>query len=121
MSRTLPGWWSAEVEWYQQCAASEHGLKAQPLEPSLGGPSDDSDDYKINAAGRARRITLALRALSPRQRTLMLVAHDYVCPRRPQDVARASRIASEAAADLLVAAASFRSAWLALGPSRRAA
>lgn len=120
MSRMLPGWWSAEVEWYQQAREGEHGLRAVPLEPSLGGNPDTMDDLRCEAATRARRVERALGCLPPRQRALLLAAHAYVGPRAASAVRAAHQEVTAQSGGLLEAATGFRRAWVASAPKRAA-
>jgi len=119
--RDLPGWYQAEVDWLYNCADGEHGRRAVPLEPSLGGNPDTMDDMRCAAATRARRVLAALETLTPADWRLLFEAHEYVGPGAHVRHHRAQREARERVSDLMVASTAFRRAWLALGAVRRAA
>jgi len=110
-----PGWWEVEIDWLVNCSEGEHGRRAVPLEPSMGGSPDTMDDLRRDAATRARRITRALDSLTPYSRALLLAAHEYVPPGRCREAHAAHRTLCERVADLMVAVQAFRRAWRALG------
>ena len=111
MRRDLPGWFLAEIDWLVNCSEGEHGRRAVPLEPSLGGSPDTMDDMRARAAARARRVNDALRTLSWYHARLLLVVHEYVGPGRCVGAHAAHSEARARTTDLLEAAALFRRAW----------
>ena len=117
----LPGWWQVEIDWLYNCAEGEHGKRAVPLEPSLGGNPDTMDDMRCAAASRARRIVAALECLTEPQWSLLWAAHQYVGPGAHVRHQRAQREARECVSDLMVASTAFRRAWTSQAGSRRAA
>ena len=118
MRRDAPSWFLAEVDWYVNAAAGEHGLRAVPLEPSLGGSPDAMDDLRCQAAMRARYIRAALATLCEDDQRILLIAHERISPRRHVRVHAAHQRLLENDSDLLRASAAFQRAWLASGAAR---
>ena len=119
--RDLPGWYQSEIDWLANCSEGEHGKRAVPLEPSMGGNPDTMDDMRCAAAGRARRIVAALECLTADQWGLLWEAHLYVGPGAHVRHHRRQREARERVSDLMVASTAFRRAWTSQAGSRRAA
>lgn len=118
MKRERGSWWDAEIDWLVNCAEGEHGRRAVPLEPSMGGNPDTMDDLRREAAARARRVTTALASLPDSQRRLLLAAHEYVAPGRCREAHAAHRTLCDRVSDLMVAVGAFRRAWRVLGASQ---
>lgn len=118
--KNVPGWFNAELDWLVNASEGEHGRRAVPLEPSMGGSPDTMDDMRCEAACRARRVTEALRTLPAAFQRLLLAAHEHVSPRRCMAAQDAHKRITDRTADLMAASAAFRRAWMALAPKRAA-